>query len=106
MNFVDVYKREGLYRIPLPSTLGEEGAGEVISTGNGVTEVKEGDRVAWASVGGAYAEYANVPSNKLVPLPAMLSTETVPPSFSAFSRTMASPSPRPDRADTTERVDS
>ena len=74
MNFVDVYKREGLYRIPLPSTLGEEGAGQVIAIGRGVTGVKEGDSVAWASVGGAYAEYAVVPAQRLVPVPASVST--------------------------------
>ena len=74
VNFVDVYKREGLYRIPLPSTLGEEGAGQVIAIGRGVTGVKEGDSVAWASVGGAYAEYAVVPAQRLVPVPAGVST--------------------------------
>ena len=74
VNFVDVYKREGLYRIPLPSTLGEEGAGQVIAIGRGVTGVKEGDSVAWASVGGAYAEYAVVPAQRLVPVPASVST--------------------------------
>jgi NADPH:quinone reductase len=74
VNFVDVYKREGLYRIHLPSTLGEEGAGQIVAIGRGVTGVKEGDRVAWASVGGAYAEYAVVPAQRLVPLPATVST--------------------------------
>lgn len=73
-NFVDVYKREGLYRIPLPSTLGEEGAGQVVALGRGVTEVNAGDRVAWSSVGGAYAEYAVVPAQRLVPLPVSVST--------------------------------
>ena len=74
VNFVDVYKREGLYRIPLPSTLGEEGAGQIVAIGRGVTGVKEGDRVAWSSVGGAYAEYSVVPAQRLVPLPATVST--------------------------------
>lgn len=69
VNFIDVYKRTGLYTIPLPATLGEEGAGTVAAVGAGVAEVREGDRVAWAGVLGAYAEYAVVPAAKLVPLP-------------------------------------
>lgn len=74
VNFVDVYKREGLYKLPLPATLGEEGAGTVVATGEGVREVREGDRVAWAMHTGAYAEYALVPAWKLVPLPPGVST--------------------------------
>jgi len=69
VNFIDCYKRSGLYKVPLPATIGEEGAGTVVAIGANVTEVREGDRVAWASVPGAYAEYAIVPSAKLVPLP-------------------------------------
>ena len=70
VNFIDVYKRTGLYKVPLPATLGEEGAGTVVAVGEGVEEVREGDRVAWASQIGAYAEYAVVPAARLVPLPA------------------------------------
>jgi NADPH2:quinone reductase len=70
VNFVDVYKRAGLYPVPLPATLGEEGAGTVETVGDGVDMVRAGDRVGWASVLGAYAEYAVVPVAKLVPLPA------------------------------------
>jgi NADPH2:quinone reductase len=73
VNFIDVYKRSGLYKLPLPATLGEEGAGEVIAVGDGVTDVRVGDRVAWASVLGAYAEYAIVPAGRLVPLPSEIS---------------------------------
>jgi NADPH:quinone reductase len=69
VNFIDVYKRTGLYPVPLPATLGEEGAGTVVAVGAGVTEVRAGDRVAWASVLGAYAEHALVPAARLVPLP-------------------------------------
>ncbi|WP_349264113.1 quinone oxidoreductase [Longimicrobium sp.] len=69
VNFIDVYKRTGLYTVPLPATLGEEGAGTVAAVGEGVTEVREGDRVAWAGHIGAYADYAVVPAAKLVPLP-------------------------------------
>jgi NADPH2:quinone reductase len=70
VNFIDVYKRTGLYQVPLPSTLGEEGAGTVTAVGDGVSEVRPGDRVAWAGAMGSYAEYAAVPAAKLVPLPA------------------------------------
>ena len=73
VNFIDVYKRTGLYAIPLPCTLGEEGAGEVAAVGDGVTDVRPGDRVAWASVLGSYAEYALVTAAKLVPVPAAVS---------------------------------
>ncbi len=73
INFIDVYKREGRYPVPLPATLGEEGAGVVASVGAGVSEFKAGDSVAWAGVLGAYAEYAVVPAPKVVPLPAGIS---------------------------------
>jgi NADPH2:quinone reductase len=69
VNFIDVYKRTGLYKVPLPSTLGEEGAGTVTAVGEGVDDVRVGDRVAWAGAMGSYAEYAAVPAAKLVPLP-------------------------------------
>jgi NADPH2:quinone reductase len=73
VNFIDVYKRTGLYKLQLPATIGEEGAGKVVAVGDGVTEVRVGDRVAWASVLGAYAEYAIVPAARLVPLPSEIS---------------------------------
>ena len=74
VNYIDVYKRTGLYKLPLPATLGEEGAGTVAAVGAGVAEVAVGDSVAWASVLGSYAEYALVPAAKLVPLPAGVRT--------------------------------
>ncbi|HEX2190175.1 MAG TPA: quinone oxidoreductase [Longimicrobiaceae bacterium] len=73
VNFIEVYQRRGLYRVPLPATLGGEGGGEVVAVGPGVDEVRGGDRVAWAGGSGAYAEYAAVPAAKLVPLPAEVS---------------------------------
>ncbi len=75
VNFIDVYKRSGLYALPLPATLGEEGAGVVAAVGSDVTEIREGDRVAWAGVAGSYAEYAVVPAARLVPLPDGVSVE-------------------------------
>lgn len=69
INFIDTYQRSGLYQIPLPSTLGLEAAGTVVETGANVTGLKNGDRVAYTNVAGAYAEYAAVPADKLVPIP-------------------------------------
>jgi NADPH2:quinone reductase len=69
VNFIDIYKRTGQYQVSLPTTLGEEGAGTVTAVGSGVQDVHVGDRVAWAGVTGAYAEYATVPAARLVPLP-------------------------------------
>ncbi|MFL5574567.1 MAG: quinone oxidoreductase family protein, partial [Gemmatimonadaceae bacterium] len=73
VNFIDVYKRTGLYAIPLPATLGEEGAGTVAAVGDGVTDVRVGDRVAYALVQGSYAEHAVVPAARLVALPGRVS---------------------------------
>lgn len=70
LNYIDIYQRTGLYPIPTPFTLGMEGAGVVDAVGDGVTEVKSADRVAYAMVLGSYAEYAIVPAWKLAPLPA------------------------------------
>ena len=74
VNFIDIYKRSGLYKIPLPATIGEEGAGVVEAVGDGVRDVRAGDRVAWASVAGAYAEYAILPAARLVPIPTNVET--------------------------------
>jgi len=69
INYIDTYQRSGLYQIPLPATLGLEGAGTVVEVGSAVSNFKQGDRVAYTSVPGAYAEQANVPEEKLVHLP-------------------------------------
>jgi NADPH:quinone reductase len=69
VNFVDTYHRTGLYAMPLPFTPGSEGAGTVEAVGPDVTAVCDGDRVAYAMVPGAYAEYAVVPAAKLVKVP-------------------------------------
>ncbi len=69
INFIDVYNRTGLYKTPLPFTPGQEAAGTVEAVGPGVTEVKLGDRVAYSSVIGSYAEYSLVPAARLVPVP-------------------------------------
>jgi NADPH:quinone reductase len=69
VNFIDVYHRTGLYKLPLPLIPGSEGAGVVEEVGPGVTVVKKGDRVAYAMARGAYAEYAIVAAEMLVPIP-------------------------------------
>jgi NADPH2:quinone reductase len=69
VNFIDVYHREGRYKVPLPFTPGQEGAGVVTAVGKDVQEVKVGDRVAWAGLLGGYAEYAAIVTQRLVKVP-------------------------------------
>jgi NADPH:quinone reductase len=75
VNFIDIYHRRGRYPVNFPYTLGLEGAGVVESIGEGVTEVKPGDRVAYSSAAGSYAEANNVPAKMLIPLPSDLNFE-------------------------------
>jgi len=70
VNFIDVYNREGRYKAPLPLVLGQEAAGIVSGVGSDVRGIAVGDRVAYASVLGSYAEYAAVPADRLVKVPA------------------------------------
>jgi NADPH2:quinone reductase len=76
VNFMDVYQREGLYQIPTPFTLGTEAAGTVLEMGPGVRDIEVGDRVAYQGVQGAYAKQTVVPAERLVRLPATVSTHT------------------------------
>jgi len=77
LNFLDVYQRSGLYKIALPSGMGNEGAGVVEAVGAGVTQVKAGDRVAYAGgAPGAYSEVRTMPADRLVVLPEGISLET------------------------------
>src|SRR5213596_3736952 len=69
VNFIDVYQRTGQYKVPGPFTLGQEAAGTVAAVGPGVAEPNVGDRVAYTSILGAYAEYAVVPADRVVVLP-------------------------------------
>ncbi|MGC8580637.1 MAG: quinone oxidoreductase family protein [bacterium] len=75
INFVDIYQRKGLYPVKLPFTLGQEAAGIVDKIGAGVNEIKIGDRVAYTSTLGSYAEYAIVPAWRLVKLPDGIDTQ-------------------------------
>lgn len=78
LNYIDVYFRNGSYPSPtgLPFTLGNEGAGDVLAVGEGVTEFRPGDRVAYVAALGSYAEERNVPAAMLVKLPDAISYET------------------------------
>jgi NADPH:quinone reductase len=70
VNYIDVYFRTGAYKAPLPLIIGLEGAGTVSAVGQGVTDVKTGDTVAWTGVPGSYAQMTAVPADRLVKLPA------------------------------------
>ena len=77
LNFIDTYHRTGLYPLPLPAGIGLEGAGVVEAVGDGVTEVKVGDRVAYAGGPvGAYAEVRNIPAHRLLKLPDSITFNT------------------------------
>lgn len=69
VNFIDTYHRSGLYPKPLPFTPGGEAAGVVEAVGDGVTEVRVGDRVAGIAFDGAYQQFALAQADKLVPVP-------------------------------------
>src|SRR5712691_9827701 len=69
LNFIDTYHRSGLYPMPLPFTLGMEGAGVVEAVGPKVKEFKVGDHVAYANPIGAYAEVLLRPADRLVKIP-------------------------------------
>lgn len=77
LNYIDTYHRTGLYPLTLPSGIGMEGAGVVEAVGEGVGEVKVGDRVAYAGGPlGAYAEVRNIPAHRLLKLPDSISFAT------------------------------
>ena len=69
LNFIDTYHRSGLYPVELPFTPGLEAAGTVSAVGPGVKDVAEGDRVAFCTTIGAYAEKAAAPADRLAPVP-------------------------------------
>lgn len=75
VNFIDIYHRTGLYPVELPFRIGQEGAGLVAATGDGVDGFAPGDRVAWTGVTGSYAEQAVIPADRAVPVPDGVTTE-------------------------------
>ncbi|MBP2472558.1 NADPH2:quinone reductase [Crossiella equi] len=76
VNFIDLYRREGRYPLELPSTPGEEGAGTVLALGEGVTRFQIGDRVAWTTVPGSYAEQHVVPDFRAIKVPDAIDPHT------------------------------
>mgnify|MGYP002348894690 CR=1 FL=1 len=77
LNYIDVYQRTGLYALPLPTTLGMEGAGVIEAVGEGVTHLKVGDRAAYASQPpGSYCEVRVMPAMCVCKLPDAISFET------------------------------
>jgi NADPH2:quinone reductase len=76
VNFLDTYHRTGFYPMPLPLIPGGEGAGEVLEVGQGVKDLKPGDRVAYAGPPGGYAEERNIPASFLVKLPRGIGYDT------------------------------
>jgi len=75
VNYIDTYHRSGLYPVSLPFLPGVEAAGVIEAVGRDTAGWTEGDRVAWVMMPGTYAEFASVPLERLVRLPASLSTE-------------------------------
>src|SRR5204863_1626355 len=76
LNYIDTYHRTGLYPMPLPLTIGSEGAGVVEAVGPKVKEFKVGDRVAYAQPIGAYAEVLIRPVARLVKIPVGIDDKT------------------------------
>jgi NADPH:quinone reductase len=72
VNFMDVYRRTGLYNVPLPSVPGVEGAGTVEAAGKDVRGIRAGDRVAYVDGAGTYAETVLVSADRVVRLPARI----------------------------------
>lgn len=75
VNFIDVYRRSGVYDLPLPARAGSEGAGRVIALGSDVHGLNIGDRVAWVDAPGSYAEQVVVEAEKTIPVPDAVSDE-------------------------------
>ncbi|MGL1835012.1 quinone oxidoreductase family protein [Rhodocyclaceae bacterium SMB388] len=76
LNYIDTYHRAGMYPLQLPSGIGLEGAGVVEALGSGITDLRVGDRVAYAGGPiGAYAEVRNMPADRLLKLPQAISSE-------------------------------
>jgi NADPH2:quinone reductase len=91
INYIDTYHRTGLYKLPLPTILGRDGAGVVEAVGSKVTEVAAGDRVAFVAPS-AYAELVAAPEAKVVKIPENIDMSAAcsrasPPSTSCATRT-------------------
>lgn len=69
INFIDTYRRRGIYPMPFPHVPGSEGAGVVVALGDGVTDLAIGDQVAWADAPGSYAEFVRVKAARALRVP-------------------------------------
>jgi len=69
VNYIDTYRRSGLYKVPTPFVVGSEGAGTVRAVGEGVADLPEGTLVAWKDAPGSYAEYVVVDAAEAIPVP-------------------------------------
>jgi len=76
VNFIDTYRRSGVYRMSFPHVVGAEGAGEVVAVGSAVSEVRAGQRVCWFSSAGSYAELAVVRAADAIVVPATVDDDT------------------------------
>jgi len=76
LNFIDTYQRSGLYPLQLPTILGREAAGVVEAVGDGVSTFKAGDRVAYVTTGGGYADFNALPADNAIHLPDVIDFET------------------------------
>tara|TARA_R110000868_G_scaffold104509_6_gene287688 strand:+ start:2932 stop:3903 length:972 start_codon:yes stop_codon:yes gene_type:complete len=76
LNFIDTYQRAGLYPVQLPFVAGNEAVGVVTALGDGVTDFKIGDRVAYQGLVGAYAQERLVTADRLVPIPDAVDDQT------------------------------
>ena len=75
VNFIDVYQRSGVYKVDLPFVPGMEASGTIAAVGEGVTDLKVGQRVGWAMASGGYADRATVDAGLAVPVPDGVSDE-------------------------------
>jgi NADPH2:quinone reductase len=69
LNFLDTYRRGGVYPMPFPHVVGSEGSGTVVALGDGVSDFAVGDRVAWSDAPNSYAELVLVSADRLLPVP-------------------------------------
>ncbi|HPI49315.1 MAG TPA: quinone oxidoreductase [Hyphomonadaceae bacterium] len=75
LNFIDVYTRTGLYPGPTPAVLGVEAAGVVEALGDGVANLKVGDRVVYNGLPGSYASQRNAPADRMIKIPDFVKDE-------------------------------
>lgn len=75
VNFIDTYRRSGVYQMEYPHVVGSEGAGVVVAAGPDA-EAQVGDHVAWSEAPGSYAEYVVVKAENVLPLPESLDLRT------------------------------